>query len=156
MRLDRLAYKFESISALAGTGCQYSPDAFAPKPAVFATSALCNIAVYNNKPNSLFSEIIGRLNTWCCDKSEISFTVFTKTICKILSLTTVGNINQHQRAACISNLERSFNVNRPFNNFNLLNNFAGVFNLFKFAADQAEVLSQNLVQLAFCRVKKKG
>ena len=94
MRLDRLAYKIESISALAGTGCQYSPDAFAPSPAVFAASALCNVAVYNNKPNSLFSEIIGRLNAWCCDKLEISFTVFTETICKILGLTTAGNIAQ--------------------------------------------------------------
>ena len=89
MRLDRLAYKIECISALAGAGCQYGPDAFAPKPAFFAASALGNIAVYDNKPNRLFGEIIGWLNTRCGDKLEISFTVFTETIGKILSLTTV-------------------------------------------------------------------
>ena len=30
MSLDRLAYKIECVSALAGTGCQYGLDMFAP------------------------------------------------------------------------------------------------------------------------------
>ena len=94
MSLDRLAYKIECVSALAGAGCHYGPDAFAPKPAIFAASALCNIAVYNNKPNRLLSEIICRFNAGRCDKSEISFAVCAKTICKILSLSTFRNIDQ--------------------------------------------------------------
>jgi len=94
MSLDRLAYKIECVSALAGTGCQYSPYAFAPKPAVFAASALCNIAVYHNKPYRLLSEIIGRLNARRCDKSEISIAMCAKAIRQILSLTTFRNIVQ--------------------------------------------------------------
>ena len=92
--MDRLAYKIKRTSALAGTGSQYGPDVFTPGPAVCAASALGNIAVYDNKPYRLLSEIIGRLNARRCDKPEISFTVFTKTIGKILGLTTVGNIVQ--------------------------------------------------------------
>ena len=104
MSLDRLAYKIECISALAGTGCQYGPDAFTPGPAVFAASPLGNIAVYHNKPYCLFSEIICRLNASRCDKPEISFTVFAETICKIMSLATFGNIVQR-------NTEKSFLAN---------------------------------------------
>ena len=106
--MDRLAYKIKRISALAGTGCQYSPDAFAPNPTIFATSALCNITVYNNKTYRLLSEIIGRFNAWCCDKSEISIAVFTKTICKILSLTTAGNIDQRNIKKCFSTFFHRF------------------------------------------------
>ncbi len=94
MSLDRLIYKIKCIPALAGTGRQYGPDAFAPKPALFAASALGNIAVYYNKAYRLFSEIICWLNAGCCDKPEIRFTVITETICKILRLATIGNISQ--------------------------------------------------------------
>jgi len=102
--LNRLTYKIECVSALAGTSRQYGPDAFAPKPAVFAASALGNIAVYNNKPYRLFSEIIRRLNARRCDKSEISFAMFEEPICKILSLATFWNIVQR-------NTEESFSAN---------------------------------------------
>ena len=96
MSLDRLAYKIECVSVLAGTSRQYSPDAFAPGSALFAASALRNIAVYDNKANRLFSEIIGRFNARRGNKLEISIAVFTETIGKILSLTTVWNINQRR------------------------------------------------------------
>ena len=92
--MDRLAYKIECVSALAGAGSQYSPDAFTPNPALFATSTLGNIAVYDNKANRLFSEIIGWFNARRCDELEISFAVFTETIGKILSLATFWNIVQ--------------------------------------------------------------
>ncbi len=46
MILDRLIYKVKRTSALAGTGSQYNPCAFAPGPTLFAASALGNIAVY--------------------------------------------------------------------------------------------------------------
>ena len=50
MSLDRLVYKIECVSALAPAGCQYGPNAFAPKSAAFAAGALGNIAIYDNKP----------------------------------------------------------------------------------------------------------
>jgi len=109
MSLDRLIYKIKRTSALAGTGRQYGPDAFAPGPAFFATSALCNITVYDNKAYRLLSEIIGRFNTRCGDKLEISFAVFAKTIREILSLATFGNIAQRdieeRFSACITTLK---------------------------------------------------
>jgi len=94
MSLDRLVYKIECVSALAGTGCQYGPDAFTPGPAVFAASALGNIAVYDNKSNRLFSEIIGWLNARCGNELKISLAVLKETVGKVLSLTIVGNIVQ--------------------------------------------------------------
>ena len=48
--MDRLVYKIECIPALAGAGGQHGPDALAPRSALFAASALGNIAIYNNKP----------------------------------------------------------------------------------------------------------
>ena len=99
--MDRLAYKIECVSALAGTSCQYGPDTFAPKLALFTTSALGNIVVYDNKPNRLLSKIIGWFNARCSDEPEISFAVLKETVGKILSLTTVGNINFFKFAAAI-------------------------------------------------------
>jgi len=72
MSLDRLIYKVKRTSALAGTGSQYSPDAFAPSSAFFAASALCDMAVYDNKAYCLLSHIICRLNARRCDKAKIS------------------------------------------------------------------------------------
>lgn len=84
MSLDRLIYKVKRTSALAGT---YSPDAFAPGPALFAASALRNIPVYDNKAYRLLSEIVCRLNAWRCNKSEVSVTMLAKTVSKILCWT---------------------------------------------------------------------
>ena len=57
MSLDRLIYKIKRTFVLAGAGSQYSPDAFAPGSSFFAASALCNIAVYDNKPHRLLSKL---------------------------------------------------------------------------------------------------
>ena len=94
MSLDRLIYKVKRTSALADAGSQYGPDAFAPDSSFFAASALRNIAVYDNKPHRLLSNIICRLNTRRCNKPEISLAVFMEAICKILCLTTFRNIAQ--------------------------------------------------------------
>ena len=92
--MNRLTYKFESVSALTGAGGQYGPDAFAPGSAPFASRTLGNVAVYDNKAYGLLSEIIGRFNARRCDKPEIRLAVITETTCKVLSWATVGNIVQ--------------------------------------------------------------
>lgn len=94
MSLNRLTYEFESVSALTGAGGQYRPDAFAPGSALFASRALSDVAVYDNKAYGLLSEIIGWLYTRRCDKPEIRFAVFTETISQILGWATVRNIVQ--------------------------------------------------------------
>jgi len=94
MRLNRLTYKFEGISALTGTGGQYGPDAFAPSSTLFASRALGNIAVYNNKAYGLFGQIIGRFYPWRCDKSKIGIAMVFETVCEVPRLSTVWNIVQ--------------------------------------------------------------
>lgn len=94
MSLNRLTYKFESISALTGAGRRYGTDAFAPGSAPFASRTLGDAAVYDNKAYGLLSKIIGRLYAWRCDKPEIRLAMFSETICMVLSWTTVGHIAQ--------------------------------------------------------------
>ncbi len=94
MSLDGLIYKVKRTSALAGTGSQYRPEAFAPGPALFAASALSNIAVYDNKAYRLLCKIVCRLNAWRCNKSEVSVTMLAKTVSEILCWTTFRDFAQ--------------------------------------------------------------
>ena len=84
MSLNGLAYKFESVSALTGAGCRYSPDAFAPSSAFHAASALGDAAVYDNNAyglfGNLFFEFRDTLNVklFCCGCHILSTSLPTK------------------------------------------------------------------------------
>ena len=108
MSLDRLIYKIKCRVALAGAGGQHSPDAFAPGSALFAASALCNTAVYDNKPYSLFDKVISRLYIRRCDETKISVAMLAKPISQVLCLFRLRDIGQCLGKKCLSVFVHSF------------------------------------------------
>jgi hypothetical protein len=108
IRINKTSGRINALRPWLAQVATHSPDAFAPGSSFFAASALCNIAVYDNKPHRLLSKIIGRFNARRSNEPEISFAVFTEAICKILCRTTFRNIVQRNIEGSFSTFVHSF------------------------------------------------
>ena len=88
---ERFLQELHQVAASLFAGRDRSPNTFAPLAAFFATCALRDFPVENHKPNCLFGQIVGRVDTRCSNELEKRVAVLAKPLCHILRLTRRRN-----------------------------------------------------------------
>ena len=88
---ERFLKELHQVATGLFAGRDRRPNAFVPIAALLATSALCDFSIKNHEPNRLFSQIVGRVDTWRGDELEERRAVLAKPLCHISRLARRGN-----------------------------------------------------------------
>jgi hypothetical protein len=72
---DRVTQELEGGAFLLSTGSEHGPDALAPAATSLAARSLSDPTINDHEPEPLLHGIIGRLNTWSRQESEVMFGV---------------------------------------------------------------------------------
>ena len=71
---ERLLQELHQVATGLFAGRDCCPNAFAPLAAFFATCALRDFSVENDKSNCLFCNVVRRIDVWCRSELDVPFT----------------------------------------------------------------------------------
>ena len=104
---DRVVEKLERRAALLGTGGQDRPDTLAPPTPSFPPRSLSDLAVDGEKADLTLGAVVGRLDAWRVQESEIGVAMVAEAIGDVLGLAGRRR-SPHYRQYVATGLRRRF------------------------------------------------